>query len=538
MSSSLRSLHAARASTLVIVGVVLLIVLLSIVAYVMFLPSEKQVSTPTPSPTTPTLTTPTPTPTTPTATPTPQTTPQVTTPTLTPTPTTPPPTTTVGPGIELVVITRHSTDIQVAARQKFLQSDLARRYGITNVRFLYIDAPAWIDTIKQYLEAGRSIDVAWGGGPTLFDMLLSSGLLSPIKSSVVMDVLKDIPKEIAGASMVREVNGSIYWVAAAISSFGFTVNEVKVSQLGIPYPRSWADLARPEYAIRMPPPVAGLADAIYSTSNTRMFEIIIQTYGWVQGWKLLTLIGANSVVYTGSGDVREGVIRGDIAVGLTIDFYGYGAQLENPNTKYVLPADGTAINGDPIALLVSSKNPEAAQAFIAWVLSPEGQTIWMDEKINRMPINPKVFDVTEEGKRRPDLKRAYEETLRALAIKFSDELALSYEQALMWFFHATIGDPTVNSKLKEVWKELSLAYLTGRISKDKFEELVDELSNPEKFVFRIPGSGVTATFTEKLAQELNEKVATDRDFRDAIVREWKERALERYDSVLRKLRSL
>ncbi len=535
MCSGLRSPHVARVSTLVIVSVVVLLVLLSIAAYVMFLPSERQVSTQTsPTLTTPTPTSPTPTPTPTTPTPTPQTTPQITTPATT----TPTPTPTVGPSIELVVITRHSTDIQIAARQKFLQSELAKKYGITNLRFLYIDAPAWIDTIKQYLEAGRSIDVAWGGGPTLFDMLLSSGLLSPIKSPVVLSVLSDIPKEIAGASMVRDVNGSIYWIAAAISSFGFTVNEVKVSQLGIPYPRSWADLARPEYAIRMPPPVAGLADAIYSTSNTRMFEIIVQTYGWVSGWKLLTLIGANSVVYTGSGDVREGVIRGDIAVGLTIDFYGYGAQLENPNTKYVLPADGTAINGDPIALLVSSRNSEAAQAFIAWVLSPEGQTIWMDEKINRMPINPKVFDVTEEGRKRPDLKRAYEDTLRALAIEFSDELALSYEQALMWFFHATIGDPTVNSKLKEVWKELSLAYLTGRISKEKFEELIDDLGNPEKLAFRIPGSGATATFTEKLAQELNDKVATDRDFRDAIVREWKERAIERYDSVLRKLWSL
>jgi ABC-type Fe3+ transport system substrate-binding protein len=436
-----------------------------------------------------------------------------------------------------VVLTRHPTDIQLLARQKFLQSDLAKRYGIVNVRFLYIDAPAWIDTIRQYLEAGRSIDVAWGGGPTLFDTLLSANLLAPLTSREVLEVLKDIPKEIAGAKMVREVSGKVYWVAAAISSFGFTVNEPKVRQMGIPYPLKWADLAKPEYAVAMPPPVVGLADAIYSTSNTRMFEIIVQTYGWVEGWKLLTLLGANSVVYTGSGDVREGVIRGDIAVGLTIDFYGYSAQLENPSAKYVLPADGTAINGDPIALLVSSKNPEAAQAFIAWVLSPEGQTVWMDPKINRMPVNPKVFDLTEEGRRRPDLKRAYEETLKALAIEFSDELALSYEQSLMWFFHATIGNPTVNQVLKEVWKELALSYLSGRISRERFLELVDELANPLKLKFTEPGTGRELVFSEEVAKELNSKVATDRDFRDALVREWISRALERYKSVQSKLRS-
>jgi len=524
----------ARVSAIAIVAVVAIAAIVSVVVAYLALQHRLPAQTATETSVAPTPVT---TPVVPTITPTPATTPTLT-PTRTETPTqAPTPVTTPLQGVELVVLTRHSTDIQLIVRQKFLQSDLAKKYGVVNVRFLYIDAPAWIDTIRQYLEAGRSIDVAWGGGPTLFDTLLSANLLAPLTSQEVLEVLKDIPKEIAGAKMVREVSGRIYWVAAAISSFGFTVNEPKVRQMGIPYPLKWADLARPEYAVVMPPPVVGLADAIYSTSNTRMFEIIVQTYGWVEGWKILTLLGANSVVYTGSGDVREGVIRGDIAVGLTIDFYGYSAQLENPSTRYVLPADGTAINGDPIALLVSSKNPEAAQAFIAWVLSPEGQTVWMDPKINRMPVNPKVFDLTEEGRRRPDLKRAYEDTLRALAIEFSDELALSYEQSLMWFFHATIGNPTVNQVLKEVWKELALAYLSGRIDQGRFLELVDELANPLRLRFTEPGTGRELVFSEEVAKELNEKIATDRDFRDELVREWISRALERYRSVQGKLKS-
>ncbi len=529
----MRRTSLARVSAAAIVAVVTIVAIASVViAYVVFQQRPAvQTTVETTVPPTPVTT-----PTTPTTVPTPTTTP---TPTSTPTELTPVTTPLQTPlqGVELVVLTRHPTDIQLIARQKFLQSDLAKKYRVVNVRFLYVDAPAWIDTIRQYLEAGRSIDVAWGGGPTLFDTLLSTNLLAPLTSQEVLDVLKDIPKEIAGAKMVREVSGRIYWVAAAISSFGFTVNEPKVSQMGIPYPLKWSDLARPEYAVVMPPPVVGLADAIYSTSNTRMFEIIVQTYGWVEGWKILTLLGANSVVYTGSGDVREGVIRGDIAVGLTIDFYGYSAQLENPNTRYVLPADGTAINGDPIALLVSSKNPEAAQAFIAWILSPEGQTVWMDPKINRMPVNPKVFDLTEEGRERPDLRRAYDDTLRALAIEFSDELALSYEQSLMWFFHATIGNPTVNQVLKEVWKELALAYLLGRVSRERFLELVDELANPLKLRFTEPRTGKELVFSEEVAKELNEKIATDRDFRDALVREWVSRALDRYRSVLGVLKS-
>jgi hypothetical protein len=159
----LRSTSLARVSAIAVVAMVAIVAIVSIATYLAF-QQRPPVQTAVLTTTTPTTLVPTP----------------VTTPVpTTPITTTPTPSTTPQRGIGLVVLTRHPTDIQLLARQKFLQSDLAKRYGIVNVRFLYIDAPAWIDTIKQYLEAGRSIDIAWGGGPTLFDTLLSANLLAP-----------------------------------------------------------------------------------------------------------------------------------------------------------------------------------------------------------------------------------------------------------------------------------------------------------------------------------------------------------------------
>lgn len=442
-----------------------------------------------------------------------------------------------GEKVVLRVITRHPYDILDVAKAKFLKSGIAKKYHIVDIRWLPIDPSEWIDTIEAFAKKpGREIDVAWGGGPTLFDMLTMHGLLAPLSSSEIMKVLKVIPERIAGAPMVRrDKQGRIVWVAAAISSFGFTINRQKLKEYGLPIPKMWRDLASPIFAITLPIPSVGVADATRSTSNTRMYEIILQIYGWTKGWEIITLMGANARIYDESGLVRDAVIRGDIAVGITIDFYGYTAQLQNPKQcLYVIPQDGSTVNGDPIALLKSSRHKEAAQAFIAWVLSPEGQTVWMHPNINRMPVNPRVFG-TEEGKRRADLKRAYEATLKASTINFSDQLALSYEEAMRWFFFATITQ--AHKKLQEVWREIALAYLKGKINEKQLNKLIDDLANPTKIRFKEPLTGKVLTFSQEVAQKINSNMF-NADYRNNVVSQWTKAALQRYSKALEELKEL
>jgi len=512
-------------ATKTIVLIIVALLAIGVVVFTLTVPITPPAPTPSPSPSP----SPTPPPTSPSPTPSP-------TPTSSPSPSPSPSPT--PKGIVLRVITRHPYDILDVAKERFLKSELAKKYNIVDIKWLPIDPSQWIDTIRALAtKPGREVDVAWGGGPTLFDMLIMEGLLVPITSEEVMKVLPDIPKEISGSSMMRvDKEGNILWIAAAIASFGFTINKQRLADYGLPTPNAWKDLASPDFAITLPTPSVGVADATKSTSNTRMYEIIVQAYGWVEGWKIITLMGANARIYDESGLVRDAAIRGDVAVGITIDFYGYTAQLQNPEQcEYRLPMDGTIVNGDPIALVYSSKHPEAAQAFIAWVLSPEGQTIWMHPNINRMPVNPKVFE-TPEGHERPDLKRAYDETLKAAVIKFSDELALSYEEALRWFFYATITRP--HGKLQEVWKELALAYLTGKITEEQLNNLIDDLANPEKLKFKDPETGEELVFSEEVAKRINTKIIKDVNYRNALLNEWMVSAEERYENVLNELKAL
>jgi ABC-type Fe3+ transport system substrate-binding protein len=434
--------------------------------------------------------------------------------------------------IELKIITRHGSDILFKARAAFLETNIAAEYGITEreqIKFLGVSSSLWTDTITR----SGDIDIAWGGGPVVFDIVNSEGLLSPLESDEVTAILNILPDEISGAASKRIIDGDVMWVGSAISSFGFTINKEFLETEGLAEPTTWMALGNETYAqFNLFPSVTaiGTADATLSTSNTRMFEIILQTYGWEDGWELLTLMGANSRIFDKSESVRDAAIQGIIGAGTTIDFYGYTAQLEEPDLcKYVLPQDGTAVNADPIALVSTSEEPEAAQAFIAWVLSPEGQGIWLDETINRMPINPAVFD-TALGQTRPDLEESYTRTLEAITIDFSDELALSYETAMMFFFKGTLVEAQVD--LIDTWIEMVDAEDAGDITHKEFLGLVEDLGNPLNIEFTDPETGSTLTFTESYAQSINDRITTDADFKSTLRDAWRAAAIVRYNTVL------
>lgn len=451
--------------------------------------------------------------------------------------TTEPPETT---GVKLRILTRHGSDIYINARTEFLKSDIAAEYEITEktqIEFVPISSSLWIDTILNSQDlAGKEIDLAWGGGPVVFDLVHEVGLLAPLTDSDLVELMNTLPDEISGVAAKRYKDDKVHWVGSAISSFGFTINTNYLEQEGLPEPKSWLDLASETYAVTLPNPSIGTADATLSTSNTRMFEIILQNYGWVEGWEILTRIGANSRIYDKSESVRDGAITGQIGAGTTIDFYGYTAQLQNPDfCKYVLPADGTAVNADPVAMVSTSEDKEAAQAFIRWLLTPEGQEILLRESINRMPMNPAVFD-TQVGLARDDLKAQYEATQEAFIIGFSDEEALSYEQSMMYFFHATLVRAQL--QLVDAWLEVTYAYEIGDITEVQFNDLVDDMTNPLEFTFTDPLTSSDQTFTMEYAQSITHKFQSDAEFKQTIVDTWMEAAIDRYNSVLDELISI
>ena len=432
-------------------------------------------------------------------------------------------------GVTLVIITRHPGDILYKAKLAFLNSDIAKKYHITGLDFISVPPGLWGQTAKA-----KNVDLGWGGGPTLFDTMYMEHLLAPLTTQLALNAAAQIPNSLAGVPLKRVAsNGSLYWVSAAISSFGFTVNTDLAKKYNLTIPMSWRDLGGLSFAkilIKTLNPALGIADPTSSTSNTRMYEIILQAYGWDDGWRLLTLMSANAHVYGASGDVRDAVIRGERIAGTTIDFYGYTAHQENPACIYIAPPKETIVNGDPIALFNTGKHPVEAQAFIAWVLT-DGQKIWLDKDINRLPANPSVFNTTE-GKQRPDLQHFFEQIQHQPSLNFNDSLALSYEYMMQQYFKATLVDQ--HDTLQNAWKTLVSAYLNGKISEDQFNALKKKLTDP--VVFINPLTGKKVSWSQEVAIQLNKAYFSGKtNILDQLMKEWRDGAAAKYNEVLKEL---
>ncbi|MDT7920432.1 MAG: spermidine/putrescine ABC transporter substrate-binding protein [Meiothermus sp.] len=75
--------------------------------------------------------------------------------------------------------------------------------------------------------------------------------------------------------------------------------------------------------------------------------------------------------FAGGTSIRDRLIAGDIAVGPAYSGDILAAQLENPQLKYVIPAEGATLWTDNLVLLKKSPNHELAHKFINFLLEPE-----------------------------------------------------------------------------------------------------------------------------------------------------------------------
>jgi len=148
-----------------------------------------------------------------------------------------------------------------------------------------------------------------------------------------------------------------------------------------------------------------------------------------------------------------------------------------------------------------------------------------------MPINAEVFK-TPEGKQRQDLYLQYNLTLKASTIEFSDDLASSYEQALMWFFDSTLVKP--QAELRSAWIKIIQAKRENKITKEQFIKLLDNLTNPTKLVFIDPITNQPTTFTMEYAQKINSRMS-ELEFRTNICSIWRSAAIARYQQIIKAL---
>jgi ABC-type Fe3+ transport system substrate-binding protein len=330
----------------------------------------------------------------------------------------------------LVIITPNNQDIRREFARAFSQWHAAH-YGRPVV--LDYRVPGGTHDIRRQLadtyESWRrkdgtidpqfvpDIQIVWGGGDFFFDRELPRGVLQPMKidKSLLAQVYPS--PNLAGvrlyeATVDKDGVPTPKWVGICLSAFGICYNPDVYQSLGISPPSTWRDLTDPRITGQL-----ALADPTHSGSAATAYMMVVEREmvdaetkvlaehpnfalirraqlasepayldalgaGYKRGMSTLTRIAANARYFTDSSpQVPSDVGTGEAAAGIAIDFYGrvYEDVVGPQRCRFVTPVGATAITPDPVGILagVRGEQLELAQHFVEFLLTPEGQRLWI-----------------------------------------------------------------------------------------------------------------------------------------------------------------
>jgi len=94
------------------------------------------------------------------------------------------------------------------------------------------------------------------------------------------------------------------------------------------------------------------------------------------GWDYYEgLADQGTLAQGGNGGVYKAVAGGEKLYGFVVDFLAIRNREDGAPVDFVFPEEGVSFVTEPVAILKTAQNPEAAKAFVDFLLSPEGQKV-------------------------------------------------------------------------------------------------------------------------------------------------------------------
>jgi iron(III) transport system substrate-binding protein len=168
-----------------------------------------------------------------------------------------------------------------------------------------------------------------------------------------------------------------FWFGTKLITTGIVVNRAAPMR-----PESWADLTRPELRgqIVMPSP---------NVSGAAMIDIAAKAQAPGLGWDYLRRLAENRVRPAGgNGDVMRQVAGGERLYGVIVDFLPLRERARGVPVEFVFPREGVSAISEPVAILRSARNVEAAKRFVDFLISRQGQEL--ASAMGYMPALPGV----------------------------------------------------------------------------------------------------------------------------------------------------
>ena len=176
---------------------------------------------------------------------------------------------------------------------------------------------------------------------------------------VRQDVLQPYPEADVSALPEGQYDPEMHWFGTKLITTGIVYN----TEAGVPTPASWTDLTgdAAEGQVIMPSPLYSGAAVIHVGTMTQQ-----DAFGW-DYYEALADNGA--VAGRGNGSVRDAVARGEKAYGVIIDYMAFGQKEEGSPVDFVFPEEGVSAINQPVAILATAANVEAARDFVDFQLS-------------------------------------------------------------------------------------------------------------------------------------------------------------------------
>ena len=173
-----------------------------------------------------------------------------------------------------------------------------------------------------------------------------------------------------------------YWRSFYMNPMAFAVNKDILARMGVPMPKSWADLLNPAYKgqIQMPTPQA-------SGTAYNVVASLVKLMGEDKAFEYMKSLGPNVQTYTSSGTApSKGVSVGQSLIGIQFtpaffEFIDQGFPLE-----VVFPKEGVWFESPAVSILKGAPNLKAAQKLVEWLSSPRGQSVLTEKKTYFYPI--------------------------------------------------------------------------------------------------------------------------------------------------------
>jgi phosphoglycerate transport regulatory protein PgtC len=319
------------------------------------------------------------------------------------------------PSGKVTVVTSFSKDVTDPIKRAFEKAtpgvtlDVQNRNTNAGVKFL------------EETRANNQTDLFWASAPDAFEVLKSKGLLQQYKLKAT-----GIPEKI-GAFPINNPEG--YYFGFAASGYGIMWNERYAKANRLPDPKEWSDLSKPVYFDHV-----AIAAPSRSGTTHLTIETILQGEGWDQGWRTIKEMAGNfRQVMERSFGVPDAVNSGQVGYGVVIDFFAFSSQASGFPVKFVYPTVTTIVPAN-VGIVTNAPNTAAAQAFVEFLLSPEGQEVLLEPSIRRLPINPAVY-----AKAPPDYPNPFKDPTLGARVKFDVEVSEKRTAAVDTLFDQLIS---------------------------------------------------------------------------------------------------